>query len=73
MGAQWLTVAQVAECLQVSEQTVRRWIRGGQLPVFDPGSRNLGYRIKQEDLKQFVEDRYGRVGDRGPDHDDPAR
>lgn len=57
--SQWLTVAQVAEEIQVSEETVRRWIRAGELPVLDFGSRNMGYRIRRDVLEAFLEDRHG--------------
>jgi excisionase family DNA binding protein len=34
---QWLTVREVAEELQVTEETVRRWIRAGELEVLELG------------------------------------
>ncbi len=40
---EWLTVAQVAERLQLHEETIRRWIRDGQIPVLDLGKK-AGYR-----------------------------
>jgi excisionase family DNA binding protein/PAS domain S-box-containing protein len=55
---QWLTVSEVAEQLQVTEETVRRWIRSNQLPVVELGSRRAGYRIHPSDLEQFLRDRY---------------
>jgi excisionase family DNA binding protein/PAS domain S-box-containing protein len=55
---QWLTVTEVAERLQVTEETVRRWIRSNQLPVVELGSRRAGYRIHPSDLDQFLRDRY---------------
>jgi excisionase family DNA binding protein len=57
--AVWLTVAQVAERLQVSQETVRRWIRDGQLPVLELGGLKAGYRIREDDLAVFIEERYG--------------
>ncbi len=60
--AQWLTVEQTAEELQVSIETVRRWIRSGELPALELGSRRGGYRLKPEDVDRFIEERYGRVG-----------
>ncbi len=61
---EWLTVADVARRLQVSEETVRRWIRAGELPVLslDPGTPRAGYRIRESDLEHFYEGRYGPVG-----------
>ncbi len=55
----WLTVADVAERLRVSQETVRRWIRDGRLPVLDLGGPKVGYRIKESDLLTFVTERYG--------------
>lgn len=58
----WLTVEDVAKRLQVSAETVRRWIRAGQLPVLDLGGPKAGYRIKEDDLNAFLAARYGRMG-----------
>ena len=58
---EWLTVAQVAERLQLHEETVRRWIRDGQIPVLDLGKK-AGYRIRPADLDTFITGRYGPVG-----------
>ena len=58
---EWLTVPQVAEDLQVNEETVRRWIRAGELPVANLG-RKAGYRIRREDLDEFMAQRYGQMG-----------
>ena len=48
------TVAQVAERLQVGEQTVRRWIRDGDL-----GAVKLGraFRVTETDLEEFIQSR----------------
>ena len=59
---EWLTVSQVAEYLQVTEETVRRWIRRGDLPVLDLGGPRAGYRIRRDDLEAFTEQRYGAMG-----------
>jgi len=55
----WLTVAEVAERLKVSQETVRRWIRDGRLPVLDLGGPKAGYRVKAGTLDTFISDRYG--------------
>jgi excisionase family DNA binding protein len=57
----WLTVAQVAQRLQLHEETIRRWIRDGQFPVLDLGKK-AGYRIRPADLDTFIAERYGLVG-----------
>ena len=55
----WLTVAEVAERFRVTTETVRRWIRNGELPVLDLGGPKAGYRIKESDLARFIAERYG--------------
>ena len=57
---QWLTVQEVAALLKVNEETVRRWIRGGELPVLDLGGPKTGYRIHRAELAQFIAARYGK-------------
>lgn len=59
---QWLTVEQVAALIQVAHETVRRWIRSGELPVLDLGGPKTGYRIRRADLDAFLAARYGPVG-----------
>lgn len=59
---EWLTVPDVAKRLIVSEETVRRWIRSGALPVLDLGGPKVGYRIREADLESFLKARYGPVG-----------
>lgn len=62
MGMQqgdWLTVEQAADLLQVAQETVRRWIRSGDLPVLDLGGPKTGYRIRKDELQKFIESRYG--------------
>ena len=58
----WLTTEQVAELLQLSVETVRRWIREGDLPVLDLPGRRGGYRVSRTDLDKYIESRYGPVG-----------
>ena len=60
--AEWLTVEEVAELFRVSLETVRRWIRAGDLPVLDLGGPKMGYRIRRSDLAAFAAQRYGPVG-----------
>ena len=57
-GSQWLSIRDVADTLRVKEETVRRWIRRGELPVIDLGSSRAGYRIHPADIEQFINDRY---------------
>ena len=51
-----LTVDQVAERLKVNEQTVRRWLREGQLEGVAFGGRT-GWRISEADLQAFLDAR----------------
>jgi excisionase family DNA binding protein len=52
----WLTVQQVCDQLQISDQTVRRWIKSGVLPATNLGGK-AGYRIREVDLERFLEQR----------------
>jgi excisionase family DNA binding protein len=49
-----LTVAQVADQLQVHPETVRVWIRTGELEAMDIGGE---YRISRADLNDFIQRR----------------
>ena len=50
-----LTVEEVADFVQVSRHSVWRWIREGKLRAINLGKRS--YRIRQEDLEHFLEER----------------
>jgi excisionase family DNA binding protein len=50
----WLTVREVASELQVHEETVRRWIRAGELPAIELGGPRTMYRIRPADLGAFM-------------------
>ncbi|MBA3826603.1 MAG: helix-turn-helix domain-containing protein [Ktedonobacterales bacterium] len=50
------TVEEVARQLSVHADTVRGWIRSGELAAFDLGGR-AGYRITQASLDEFVRKR----------------
>lgn len=54
----WLSIRDIADALQVKEETVRRWIRRGELPIIDLGSSRAGYRIHPADLEEFIRERY---------------
>lgn len=49
---QYQTVKNVADLLKVSEVTVRRWIKDGELRAIDIGK---GWRIGSGDLDAFLE------------------
>lgn len=54
----WLTVAEIAERLQVSEVTVRRWLREGTLHGRQLGGR-AGWRVAEAELERFMQARDG--------------
>jgi excisionase family DNA binding protein len=54
MESSYFTLQQVAERLQVSEMTVRRWVRRGELPAIKLGQQ---WRIRDDDLRDFLEAR----------------
>jgi excisionase family DNA binding protein len=47
-----LSLQDVAQQTGMSEATVRRWVRAGQLPAVELGGR---YRISQADLQNFLD------------------
>jgi excisionase family DNA binding protein len=47
-----LSLEDVADRLQVSNQSVRRWIKAGKLAAYKPG---LEWRIRPSDLEEFLE------------------
>jgi len=55
-----LTVQEVADRLGVHPDTIRQWIRNGELGAIDLGGR-AGYRIREQDLDRFIQERF-----RGP-------
>lgn len=57
-GERWLTVAQVAELVQVHPETVREWLRAGKLPG-TLISRRAGYRVRAGDVERFLSGELG--------------
>jgi excisionase family DNA binding protein len=49
-----LTVAQVAERLQLNEQTVRRWLRTGKLKGTLIGGTKAGYRVPESEVARIL-------------------
>jgi excisionase family DNA binding protein len=49
-----LTPEQVAEYLQVHVETVRRWLRSGELRGINLGGRSR-WRVRREDLQRFID------------------
>lgn len=52
----FLSVEDVAERMQASTATVRRWLREGRLQGIRPGGRKLGWRISEADLQRFIDE-----------------
>ncbi len=57
MSEKMLTVEEVAEELRVHPETVRQWIRNGELIALDISKE---YRILRSDLDAFLAQRRGR-------------
>ena len=57
-----LTVAEVANAMRVSNMTVYRLIKSGELPAVRVGKN---YRLRETDLERFLEERSVRT-DGGP-------
>lgn len=56
---EFLTVAEVARHLRVSNMTVYRLVNSGQLPAVRVGR---GYRIREGDVRKYLEQRYMDAG-----------
>lgn len=54
-GDRLLTVEQVAEQLQVTTETVRRWLRAGELQGVRLPARNAGWRISRKALNEWLD------------------
>ncbi|MDQ3954204.1 MAG: helix-turn-helix domain-containing protein [Actinomycetota bacterium] len=59
MLGKFFTVAEVARQLRVSNMTVYRLIKSGQLPAVRVGR---GYRIRDEDVRRYLNERYMDAG-----------
>jgi excisionase family DNA binding protein len=56
MDDRMLTLQQVAEWMQVHEETVRRWLRNGDLAGINLGGKS-GYRIRESEVEAFLKRR----------------
>lgn len=57
-----LTIPEVAEAMKVSEKTVRRLIKRGDLPAFKVGDRGQ-LRVEEQELERYVESQRVRAAD----------
>ena len=55
-STKWITTKDVAERLNIHVETVRRWVRVGDLRAVSIGGKG-GYRIKEKDLDDFLQSR----------------
>ncbi len=60
----WYTVEEIVETLKVHEQTVRRWLKAGELRGILLG-RKAGYRIRASDFEAFLAARDARGSEQG--------
>lgn len=49
-----LTTRQVAERLQVTEHTVRQWLKSGKLVGVMPGGTKMGWRIPEGEVRRLL-------------------
>ena len=59
LASMFLTVAEVARRFRVSNMTVYRLIKSGQLGAVRVGR---GYRIREEDVRRYLDERYMDAG-----------
>ncbi len=52
----WYTVEDVVDMLKVHEQTVRRWLKAGELHGVLLG-RKAGWRIRASEIERFLNER----------------
>jgi len=59
LASRFLTVAEVAKQLRVSNMTVYRLVKSGQMAAVRVGR---GYRIQESDVRKYLEQRYMDAG-----------
>ena len=57
--SRYVTVAEVADLLRVSNMTVYRLVQAGQLPAVRVGR---SYRLREEDVDRFIAGQYTVAG-----------
>jgi excisionase family DNA binding protein len=53
-GERFYTISEVARLLEVSDQSIRRWVKAGELRAYKPKKE---YRIAESDLEEFLKER----------------
>ena len=57
MEEQYYTIEQVAERLQVSPRSVKRWVANDALPVIRLSAKRGSVRVAESDLRKFLDER----------------
>lgn len=64
---EWLTAAEVAELIRVRPETVKRWLRAGELRG-SILSDSAGWRVKRSEVERFMKEKEtGGPGEAGTD------
>ena len=58
-SSEFLTVGEVADLMRVSSMTVYRLIKAGEIRAARVGK---SYRIREEDVDQYLAERYNQAG-----------
>lgn len=53
---EWLTTEEVAKLLKVNPETVRRWLRSGEMRGSSLGDRT-GWRVSRFEVQRFMSER----------------
>lgn len=56
---EWLTLKEIATELKYHIETIREWVREGQLTAYKMGK---DYRVKRSDLDKFLAEKKNRQG-----------
>ena len=67
-----LTVEEIADRVKVTQETVRRWLRGGRLPGLRLSDK-AGWRVKASDLERFLASMSADAPSLGPEPREPTR
>ncbi len=62
MPPRFLTLADVAEQLQINSPQAYALVRSGELKALQVGGRGGQWRIEEKMLEQYIEDRYTEAG-----------
>lgn len=54
-----MTVADVAAMFEVTEYTIREWLKNDEISLTGTKMNNGQWRIKREEAERFAQERYG--------------